>query len=307
MTNHIVVVGSINIDHVVRLARLPKPGETIRGENYQTFFGGKGANQAIAAARCGAPVMMLGNLGEDDAGRAAKKNLEVNGVDTYWIVNDPQTTTGMAMILVEEAGQNMIAVVGGANMRLSPQHIEESADLFREARLIIVQLEIPLETVSAAVSFARKTGAHVVLNPSPGQILPDSVLTRVDSLVLNETELALIEGDSSIEVSAGKLTQRSGARVIVTLGGEGAAICAPDHALEYLPSHNVKVVDTVGAGDAFVGAYAAAVVEGKPFAEAVAWGNAAGALAVTKMGAQSALPLRDDVMHLIREMPAKKG
>jgi ribokinase len=297
MNEGIVVVGSMNIDHVIRLARFPQPGETILGKDYRTFFGGKGANQAIAAARCGAHVTMIGKVGDDGAGLSIRQNLEANGVVTSWVKVDPQTTTGMAMILVEETGQNMIAVVGGANIRLSPSDIESAAVAIQEAKLLILQLEVPLETVATAIKIAKNCGAHVTLNPSPGQSLPLSLLTQTDSLILNETELALIEGETSVEIGAVRLAERSGARVIVTLGGEGVILCAPDFPLVHLPPHKVAVVDTVGAGDAFVGAYAVAVSEGRSFAEAAAWGNAAGALAVTKPGAQSALPCRDAILN----------
>jgi ribokinase len=299
MRKGIVVVGSINIDHVIRTVRLPQPGETISGNDYQTFFGGKGANQAIAAARCGAQVAMVGKVGEDDSGRSARENLQRNGVEPSWVKVDTETTTGMAMILVEESGQNMIAVVGGANMQLTPQDIEKAASAIQTAHLLIVQLEVPIETVSMAIKIARDSGAHVALNPSPGQKLPVSLLTQTDSIILNETELELIEVESPIEKGAAQLAGRSGARVIVTLGGGGMLICSPEMKPQHYPSHKVAVVDTVGAGDAFVGAYAAAVVEGKPFMEAAAWGNAAGALAVTKPGAQSALPWRDDIIRMI--------
>ncbi len=297
MTEKIVVVGSINIDHVIRTPHLPQAGETILGKDYQTFFGGKGANQAIAAARCGANVAMIGRVGDDDSGRSARQNLRENRIDTHWMKADADTTTGMAMILVDDKGQNMITVVGGANMRLSPQDIEAATPVFQEAKLLIVQLEIPLDAVMAAIGLARNYGAHVVLNPSPGRQLPASLLAQTDSLILNETELELIEGETSIEKGAAQLAGRSGARVVVTLGGDGMLICAPGKPVEHLPSHKVAVVDTVGAGDAFVGAYSTAVVEGKSFSEAAAWGNAAGALAVTRPGAQSALPYRDAILN----------
>lgn len=300
MGGNVIVVGSINIDHVVSVARLPQPGETILGTDYRTFFGGKGANQAIAAARCGACVAMVGKVGMDDSGRAAINNLELNNVDHTWVKVTSETTTGMAMILVEESGQNMIAVVSGANNRLSPRDVEEADSLFREASLLIVQLETPLETVAAAVASARKASAHVLINPSPARPLPEVLLAQTDSLILNETELAIISGESQIEKGATQLAESSGTRVIVTLGGEGVLICAPNYPLQHLPSHKVKVVDTVGAGDAFVGAYAAAVIGEKSFAEAVAWGNAAGALAVTKPGAQSALPTKDEVIRMLQ-------
>lgn len=299
MTQNILVVGSINIDHVIRTSRLPQPGETISGKEYRTFFGGKGANQAIAAARCGANVCMIGKTGSDDFGRSARENLIKNGVDASRIIIDPLTTTGMAMILVEDTGQNMIAVVGGANMQLSAQDIEAAAAAFKNASLLIIQLEIPLETVECAINLACQNKTHVVLNSAPGRKLPYSLLSRTNSLILNETELALITDCQKIEIGAIQLAKQSGARVVVTLGGEGVAFCAPGEKIEYLPPHKVEVVDTVGAGDAFVGAYSAAVVEGKSFLEAVSWGNAAGALAVTKPGAQSALPFRNDIIDMV--------
>jgi len=301
MTNQIIVVGSINIDHVVRTTRLPQPGETILGNDYRIFFGGKGANQSIAAARCGASVSMIGKVGDDDSGRSARDNLERNGVAATGVRNESETPTGMAMILVEDSGQNMIAVVSGANSRLKPDNIETASPMFQNAGLLIVQLEIPLETVEAAILAARKAEAHVVLNPSPGRPLPENLLTQTDSFILNETELVLITGENDLLKGVTQLVEKSGARVVVTLGAQGVVICAPDYPMQYIASHKVEVVDTVGAGDAFVGAYAAAVTEGKSFAQAAAWGNAAGALAVTKPGAQSALPIRGEVLHLAGE------
>lgn len=298
MAGHIVVVGSLNMDLVVRSARHPLPGETLLGGDFHTFPGGKGANQAVAAARVGGIVSMVGRVGSDDFGAALLQNLAANGVDAAHVRRDSEAATGVALITVAADGQNTIVVAPGANGRLVPADIAAAAaaDLFGAGDVLLLQLEIPLAAVARAIAEARRHGTRVVLNPSPAQPLDPALLAQVDVLVPNQSELGLLTGMAvqSIEdvtAAAQALCNKGIQCVIVTLGGDGVLVLDETTA-SHLPPHAVAVVDTTAAGDAFVGAFAVALGRGSSLVEAARWGNAAGALAVTKAGAQPSLPSR---------------
>jgi ribokinase len=294
------------MDLVVRANRLPIPGETIIGSDFRTFPGGKGANQAVAAARLGGSVKMVGRVGDDDFGRALLATVAQDGVDTTHIRTDAGAASGVALITVEAGGQNTIVVASGANSRLTPEDVSQAEDSFEGASVLLLQLETPLPAVGRAIELAHKYQAKVVLNPAPAQLLEVDFLSRVDYLVPNQSELALLTGIDTIPDAIKALRAwglRRGAKVptvIVTLGGEGVLVTKDDQEFR-LPAHPVKVIDATAAGDAFVGAFAVALTEGLPVETAAAWGNAAGALTVTRAGAQPSLPARAEFEQFLSE------
>ena len=302
----VVVVGSINMDLVARSQRIPHAGETVIGGDFRTVPGGKGANQAVAAARMGAQVTMLGRVGVDAFGGLLLDNLSGSGVDITHIPRDPQAASGIALIMVDDAGMNSILVAPGANSLLSPADIDAAEDVIAAAQVMLLQLEIPLETVVRAVQIGHAHGVKVVLNPAPAPpgCLPPELTRLVDVLVPNEFEAALLTGlpvdsDEQIWAAAAALRASGAANVIITLGGRGALL-ASAAGFQHFPAFPVKPVDTTAAGDAFVGSLGAALAEGHPLEEAMRWGSAAGALSTTKKGAQPSLPQRGEVEDLLR-------
>jgi ribokinase len=296
----ILVIGSLNADLVVRAPRFPAPGETISGDDLAIIPGGKGANQAVAAARQGASVAMVGRVGEDSFGPTLLQNLQDNKVDTTH-VGSGEYATGTAIIVVDASGQNSIVLSPGANGEVSPEDLD--AVSFDKASTLLLQLEIPLETVIHAARTARQNGLRVILNPAPAQPLPDSLLADVDILVPNESELQLLTGvpindTASSRSAAGQLLAKGVSTVIVTLGANGALLVSGEGAT-HIPSFNVDVVDTTAAGDAFIGGLAAALLAGESLEEAVRYGNASGALATTRLGAQPSLPTANAVKQLL--------
>jgi len=297
---NILVIGSLNADLVVRAPRFPRPGETISGEDLSIIPGGKGANQAVAAARQGTSVAMVGRVGNDSFGPTLIQNLQENNVDTAHVLTD-ESATGTAIIVVDADGQNSIVLSPGANGKVIPADVDEVA--FKDGDTLLLQLEIPLETVVHAAGLARQNGLRVILNPAPARQLPDSLLADVDILVPNESELQLLTGipvtdAASAEVAAKALLAKGVKTVIVTLGANGALLVTGEKA-RHVPTFKVDVVDTTAAGDAFIGGLAAALLKGVPLEEAVRHGNASGALAATKFGAQPSLPMVDEVMNLM--------
>lgn len=303
MSGTIVVVGSLNMDMVVRVPRHPGPGETILGEDFNTFPGGKGANQAVAAARLGAAVKMIGRLGADAFGDALLETLQRDGVDISQVLRHPGVKTGVAMISVDADGQNSIVVAPGANARLTAEDISAAESVFTDAAVVVLQLEIPLPAVKRAAELGKKYGAKVVLNPAPAQPLEDSLAKLVDYIIPNQSELAILINsfqEGSVERAAARLKDKGFQKVVVTLGENGAFFLEGDRNL-YLPTFPVTVVDTTAAGDAFVGAFSVALSEGISIEKAILWGNAAGALAVTRPGAQPSLPAREEVERLLAQ------
>ena len=298
MNKHIVVVGSLNMDLVAHAPRHPQAGETILGGDFATFPGGKGANQAVAAARLGANVKMIGRVGADSFGDALLQTLARDGVDRTHVRRDPESPTGVALIVVSADGQNTIVVAGGANAKLTPEDVSAAESAFEGSAVLLLQLESPLPAVERAIELAKEHGAKVILNPAPAQMLEAALLAQVDYLIPNQTELALLAGVDSVESAAKRLRSIGVRNVIVTLGGEGV-FSVNDEGETRLAAHRVSVVDTTAAGDAFVGGFAVALAEGRTFREALAWGSAAGALAVTWAGAQPSLPVRGEVEKLL--------
>jgi ribokinase len=303
MAGHIVVVGSINMDLVVRAPRIPSPGETILGSYFRTFPGGKGANQAVAAARLGGHVKMVGRVGNDSFGSTLLAAMQADGIDTTYVQQTEGVSTGVALITVSDEGQNNIVVVPGANSSLTPEDIRAAATVFDGAEAVVVQLEIPMDTVKEAVHLACGHGVQVILNPAPAQPLDESLLAEVDYLIPNEVELLQITGMQSIAQAAASIKSMGFCSLIVTLGKEGVLVMHNSLSWRILP-HEVEVVDSTAAGDAFVGAFAVRLTEGKTAQDAAAWGNAAGALAVTRAGAQPSLPTRVDLEAFAENHPA---
>ena len=305
---NILVVGSLNTDLVVRAPRFPAPGETIQGEDLATFPGGKGANQAVAMARLGTNVSMLGRVGRDNFGDFLINNLSKNKVNTKFIQRD-DASTGTAIIVVDSNGQNSIVLSPGANGKVTPADVsaasfsDPSAGSGQTFSLLLLQLEIPLETVFSAARLAHENGIRVILNPAPARALPDELIALTDYLIPNETELSLLTAMpvtdiSSVESAAKELRKRGAQTVIVTLGANGALLVSKE-SIKHIPSFKINAVDTTAAGDAFIGGFATALLQDKPLDEAIRYGCACGALAATKFGAQPSLPTKKEVERLM--------
>lgn len=296
----IVVIGSINMDIVCRTPRRPEPGETVLGRDALFIPGGKGANQAVGAARLGARVHFLGRVGDDAFGSQLLKGLGENGVHADYVKTTEGVSSGCALILVDDNGENSIVVAPGANHRLTPEDIQGAESLIEAAGFVLLQLEIPLESVIEAVSICRRHGVFTILDPAPAPPdgLPDS-LFRVDLLTPNRGEAEALLGIETGDIMTilGRLRERGAGCVVLKRGAVGAVIFQKGGAVE-VDSFKVNVVDTTAAGDAFTAALAVALNEGMGMEKAVRFANAAGALCCTRLGAQSSLPYRKDVESL---------
>lgn len=302
----IVVVGSLNIDLIVRTPHIPAPGETILGHAFSTAPGGKGANQAVAAAKLGAPVKMIGRLGADEFGKNLRAHLSAVGVDTQFVKEDSEAATGVALISLDDQGQNSIIVAPGANARVTRADVDSARDSIRQARVVVAQLEIPLETVAHALRAGHSAGALTILNPAPAQPVSREIFQDVDVIVPNETEASQLTGIPiadfpSAALAADALKQMGARQVIITLGVRGALwINEKGESKQVLP-FPVQVVDTTAAGDAFVGALAAALARDQDWETSLHTASAAGALATTKLGAQPSLPTRAELEQFLLE------
>jgi len=294
----ILVVGSINMDLVVRVQKTPMPGETVLGGDFATYPGGKGSNQAVAAARMGGDVTMVGRVGQDDFGNTLIKTLVDNQISTTHVIKDSDAATGIAMIAVAADGENSIVVASGANYQVSVEDVNNAREFMREADVLLVQLECPLDTVSAAIDLATAYEVPVVLNPAPAQLLSKSLLSQVTFLTPNESELQILSKEDELDKAIQKLQDWGVKNLIVTLGANGARVITGEMD-RHLSAYEVTAVDTTAAGDAFNGALAVALAEGKDLLDAVRYGMAAGALSATKRGAQPSLPTRDLVENFL--------
>lgn len=301
----IAVVGSLNMDLVVRTPRIPKPGETIIGHDFHLIPGGKGANQAVAAGKLQAEVNMIGRVGRDDFGQALLDNLARSGVRGECVVRDPLASTGVALITVEDSGQNNIVVVAGANMQLSPADIDSAEECIAQSDMLLAQQEIPVAAVQRALELARKHGVRTVLNPAPARPVGPEILRNVDFLVPNETETSLLTGlpvetAAQLEAAASRLRSMGVGTVILTLGARGALLSSPQET-RLFAAYEIQPIDTTAAGDAFLGGFAVAYAEGAGMQLSVQRANAAGALSATKLGAQPSMPTRQEWDDFRRE------
>jgi len=299
MAGRIVVVGSSNTDMIIKAPRIPKPGETVIGGEFFTAAGGKGANQAVAAARAGGSVTFVARVGEDMFGRKAMEGFIAEGIETAHVHRDAEAPSGVALIFVDESGENSIAVASGANARLTTEDVHAARDAIESADVLLTQLESPLDAVRAAVDVATEHGVKVVLNPAPAQPLGRSLLRKVSVLTPNETEAELLTGisvsDEDAAVAAAEALRAAGVdAVVITMGSRGAFVLESDHG-EMVPAFEVQAADTTAAGDVFSGALAVALTEGKSLPHAVRFANAAAALAVMKLGAQTSAPPRAEI------------
>ena len=298
----IVVVGSLNIDIVVPVPHLPAPGETVAGSEHLTTLGGKGANQAVAAARLGRSVAMVGRVGRDREGDLCVGGCARDGVSTDHVVRDPEVLTGVALIAVDPTGENSIVVGPGANARVSREDVRAASDALEKAAVTLVQLEIPLEAVEETVTLA---GGKVILNPAPAKRLPGSILEKVSILTPNEIELGMLSGadiNGEDDMVAAARSIEGPEAVAVTIGGKGVLLVTRDEVVR-VPASEVEVVDTTAAGDAFCGALADALARGLELEDAVGWAVAAACISVTRMGAQPSLPTAEEV----REWVSRRG
>lgn len=299
MRSQIVVVGSSNTDMVVKVPHIPAPGETVMGSELLTIPGGKGANQAVGAARAGGDVVFIACVSDDTFGTDAIENYKKDGIDTSFIKVLPGMHSGVALINVAKDGENSIAVAPGANSHLLPEDIIKAKDAFAEAGVVLAQLEIPMETVSAVALIAAEFGVPMILNPAPGAKLPKYLLKRVSVITPNETEAALLTGtkevnDDTIPVMAKELYDLGIETVILTLGSRGVYLLNSEFQ-GMIPGYRVKAVDTTAAGDVFNGALAAALSANNPVREAIDFAQRAAAISVTRMGAQPSAPYLNEI------------
>ncbi|MHB8899861.1 MAG: ribokinase [Thermoguttaceae bacterium] len=302
----IVVVGSVNTDMVVKSQRIPGPGETVTGGTFFMPAGGKGANQAVAAARLGARVTLVAKVGDDIFGRQAIENFRREGIDTDHIVADRDHATGVALILVDEAGENCISVAPGANFAMTVADVDAAAEVIRKADVVMLQLEIPMAVVEHTAVLAAEAGVPVILDPAPAARLPDGLLGNVSVLTPNESEAERLTGiavtDEATARRAATLLLEAGVRhVIVTLGTKGALLVGPETDM-LLPSYQVQAVDSTAAGDAFNGGLAAALAAGDILEDAARQASMVGALSVTKMGAQPSLPTLEELRQFAEKV-----
>jgi ribokinase len=309
----ILVVGSINLDLVGVAPTIPQPGQTISGTAFHTFPGGKGANQAFAAVRLGAPVTMMGKVGNDSFGSQLRANLETAGVDTT-AVEAVATSSGIAQIITASNGENVIVVVPGANAQLLPGDIDKHIELLRSAGIILAQLEIPLETVTYLATVARREKIPLMLDPAPAQPLPASLLRSVDWLTPNESETCALLGRPVDELPLGELENiadslrgQGAANIVLKLGARGCYVAPADGRRMHVPAYKVTAVDTTAAGDAFNAAFAVALMDGHEPVRGASWASAVAAISVTKPGAQPSMPTRAEVERLIAERQGRNA
>jgi ribokinase len=306
MKNRILILGSSNVDLILRIPRFHHPGETIQGENLVTVFGGKGANQAIASKRLGGRVTFITKLGNDHYGKAYRQYLIKNGLDPNWILKDKKLPTGMALIELDPKGENRIIVSRGSNDSLSESDLKRFGPFWKEIDLFVTQLEIPMTAVKTSLKMAKEHGVLTLLNPSPATQLPYSILSLVDFIVPNEWEAQFLtgtkwKGDRGIRRMGETLLKMGVRNVVITLGSKGLFFKNKSEEF-WMNAFKVNMVDTTAAGDAFLGALATGLAENKPIQEALRFANGAGALATTKLGAQPSLPLRKELKVFLSKM-----
>ena len=305
----IVVIGSSNIDMVAQVNHLPAPGETVGDANFMQAFGGKGANQAVAAARLGGCVTFITSLGNDIYADILKKHFKKEGITTDYIIDDTNHPTGTALIFVADSGENCIAVAPGANYSLLPGSITHFSNIIKEADIIVMQAEIPYETIKKIALLAKQKGKKVLFNPAPACLIDKELMTTIDILVVNELEAAFISGIDYTEDNLEEISQtliKAGARnVVITLGSQGVYMKNKRKTIQ-LPGYKVNAIDTIAAGDTFCGALAVVCAQREIEQEALNFANAAAAIAVTRSGAQPSIPTLDEVHTFITSMNSLK-
>ncbi|MBR4750497.1 MAG: ribokinase [Thermoguttaceae bacterium] len=298
----IVVVGSSNTDMIIKADRIPAPGETVVGGSFATAPGGKGANQAVAAARAGGDVVFVARVGDDMLGKQAIDGYVKEGIDVSLIQKDLKLATGVALIMVDSTGDNSISVASGANFALTPEDVDRAADAIKDAKMVVFQLESPLDAIQRAAELAKASGVPVLLDPAPApsEPLPREILECVTVVKPNETEAARLTGievvdEATARQAAEKLLELGVQIAIVTLGSAGSYVATKDGVRKSVPAMRVDAVDATAAGDAYSGALAVALAEGKPLDDALAFASKAAALSVQKLGAQPSLPTREEI------------
>ncbi|AGJ88385.1 ribokinase [Raoultella ornithinolytica] len=301
----LVVLGSINADHILNLESFPTPGETVTGHHYQVAFGGKGANQAVAAGRSGADIAFIACTGDDDIGERVRRQLERDRIDVAPVRAVNAQSTGVALIFVNAEGENVIGIHAGANAALSVEQVEAEKARIAGAQALLMQLESPLESVLAAAKIAHQHQTTVVLNPAPARDLPDELLSLIDIITPNETEAEKltgirVENDDDAAKAARVLHEKGIGIVMITLGSRGVWV-SHDGQGRRVPGFKVQAVDTIAAGDTFNGAFVTALLEGTALDEAIRFAHAAAAIAVTRKGAQPSVPWREEIDEFLRQ------
>lgn len=302
----IVSLGSINMDLVAEVVRLPRPGETVPGFSFARYPGGKGANQAVAAARLGTQVSFFGKIGNDQFGDELLKALRENGVDVSAVERESGSPSGIASIWVAQDGENAIVCVPGANALVDPAYVDRVLPRLSTAKILLLQFEIPLATIAHLLRRLPQNRPIVILDPAPAQDILGLPLGRVDILTPNRGELAALTGEGDLDEAGEKLLALGIGKVILKAGPEGAFLIEKN-GIRHFPGFHVDPVDTTAAGDAFNGALAVALAEGRSLEDAIIWANAAGALATTRKGAQPSLPRREEVVALIHDQTSRRG
>jgi ribokinase len=307
---NIVIIGSLNMDIVIEADRYPNPGETILGHNARFIPGGKGANQAVAAARLGAKTTMIGAVGSDAFGQELLKALDADGISRNSIKITHGNATGIASIFLSN-GDNCIVVVPGANYQILPEEIDKYDDIIRNADIILLQLEIPMETVCHAAQKAKSFGKTVVLNPAPAQILPNELLGNVDYITPNRSELSLLTGINAegegLEAAMRSLIQMGATKVVTTLGADGSAFVEKGGLLQTVSGYKVPIVDTTGAGDSFNAGLAYSLALGSSLEQSVSFSAKVSALAVTRFGAQAGMPSIEEVVQFAKRTTGERS
>lgn len=301
----ITVIGSLNMDLVATLKYMPKIGETVTGYDFKQFPGGKGANQAVAMARLGGKVNMIGKVGVDSFGDILIDSLKKNGVNVENIKKEKNCSTGVALIIVDEQANNSIVVISGANYKITKKDIDEILDVIKDSKIVVIQLEVPLEVVRHSLIKSKELGKYTILNPAPAEELDDEIMKNIDLLIPNETEVEILGGieiksEKDIVSASKKLIKRGVKKIIVTLGEKGS-IYITEKEVRKFDAYKANAVDTTAAGDAYIGAIAVALVNDEDIDIAIDMASKVGALTVIKEGAQSSLPYLDDVINFKKE------
>lgn len=303
MKNKIVVIGSSNVDLLMKMDHLPEKGETVTNAEFFQVYGGKGANQAVAAARAGGNVAFVNCVGEDAYTPQMVQNYKNDGIDTRFVFQEEGIASGHALIMIGGAGMNYLSVAPGANYKLTPAKIDEAMPVIGEAALIVMQYEITEETIKYVIDIANRKGIPVMWNCAPARIFDTSYIPKINILVLNEIEAGFlaemqVENETDAEIAAQKLVAKGVEKVIITLGSKGAFVLTKTEKVS-IPAYKVEAIDTTAAGDTFCGAFAVAFVEGKSLQESLQFASAAAAISVTRIGAQPSAPTRNEIDNFI--------